>query len=135
MIKTETKTETNTERIIDTNDLSDLISDKIGRRIEPKRIRSVFRNDPTFNNFDDGRYTSYKFRYPSGTVDRIIKRFIEIESERTERKQRSDVKRTERKNRSVTVLTFAESGNVSTERIKTDKTVDNKPTDRTNEPK
>jgi len=96
-IGTESKTE---NRIIGTTELSEIVSEKIGRIIEPKRLRSILRNDETLSDtFDDGLYTKYRFSYPSKIVDRIIDRIRNIESGRIDRTEKSKNRRTERKNR------------------------------------
>ena len=117
--KNESKNETKKMKksIIGTSELSDLISEKIGRTVEPKRIRSIFRNDSFFNQFDDSKYTKYQFEYPSETVDIIIERFIEIESERNERIEKTKKRKTERKNKSLTVLSIDKTGTVESKSV------------------
>jgi hypothetical protein len=119
--ETNVKTEPKKTTVIGTTELSEIVSESVGRLIEPKRIRSVLRNDPIFNGFDDSVYTKYRFDYPSGTVDRIVKRFIEIESERTERSKRSvERKRLKTERKTVSVLTLKSDGSVSSEKRKPD---------------
>lgn len=126
--KTETKTGTENENrktvIIKIPELSDILFDETGKRFEPKRIRSIFRNDIELSElFDDGKYTSYNFEYPSNIVNRIIKRFIEIEKSVTEKTKRSTERKTERKNKSFTVFDIDESGKRISKRLRNDGTV------------
>jgi len=109
---------TDKDLVIGTSELSGIISDVIGRSIEPKRLRSILRNDSVLSEyFDDSDYTKYRFNRKSQMVNRIIERFKQIESERSERKNRADIRKTERKNRAETVIDLDDNGKLKTEKI------------------
>ena len=98
------KTETES-KIIGTSELSIIVSERIGRNIEPKRLRSILRNDNILSEtFDDGNYTKYRFRFPSNVTDKIIGRLIEIENGRNVKRSESIKRKTERKTKTENVL-------------------------------
>lgn len=123
---TETKlTDISTDKpiIIGTTELSEIVSETVNRRIEPKRLRSILRNDSELSElFDDGNYTNYKFSYPSNITDKIINRFIEIEKTNTVKRNRSAERKTERKNKSLTVFDIDKNGKRISKRLRPDGT-------------
>lgn len=109
-----------TSTIITPNVLSEFLSERYDRQIDPKYIRNQFRNDSLFGQwFDDGQKTYYRFKNGTEIIGRIIDRFDEIEKERSERSIRSAKRRSERQKRSMTVFNLDENGNVKTETVET----------------
>lgn len=97
--------------IIGTDRLAELVSERTGRNISPKRLRSVLRGDQELGQaFDDGHYTRYQFEFPSKTVDRILERFDQIETERAARTAAAEKRKTERSKREKTVIELTDSG-------------------------
>ena len=112
--KTETKKTKTYPAVIGTAELSEIISEKIGRAVEPKRVRTVLR---TIIN-EEG-YTKYRFNYPSAVVNRIVEKFVGLETERTDRKKLSAERKLKRSERKSTVITDVdESGKTKTESVK-----------------
>jgi len=116
--------------IIGTDRLTEIVNETVKPKnpYTDKRLRSVIRNDSVLNVLKTSDYTKYRFRYPSDTVNRIIDRFRQIETERSERRKRSESKRSEIRNRSITVIELNENGTVKTETVKPE--TETKPSDK-----
>jgi len=115
--KTESKTESK-PIIIGTTELSEILSEKLNRKIETKYIRNIFRNDLILNNFDDSEYTKYKFLLPSKLLNDIIERFIQIENERIERKKRTIQRKTEKRIIENSVYDYDDTGKLIKKTVK-----------------
>lgn len=96
-------------KTITTAELSVIVSDVTGTDYDGRKLRSVLRRIIP----SDG-YTKYRFDYPSETVNRIVKRFIEIESERTERRKRTAENRKRTESKSTAVIEIDDTGSVTT---------------------
>jgi len=94
---------------IGTDYLSEIVGNVIGRPITTKRLRITLRKI-----FRTSGYTSYRFRYPSNTVDRIVERFVNDETVSAERRKRT-AERSDRRTEPKPILTVSADGTTGTE--------------------
>ena len=117
MNKTEKTEQKKTDkRFIGTTELTEIVNETLNVDFDGRRIRRTLRRI-----IPDDSYTTYRFEYPSSTVDRIISTLRNELTETDNRKRRSSEnrkRRTERTNKPI--ISVDDSGNVSLTKSETE---------------